>query len=168
MREDVIEPIATSLEFIGVAIIALGILAASIGLLRAVYLRLGTRSALGAIFDLGKWNTALEPEFAPYRQDLLRVIVLGLTFLVAGDIVQTASVDRTLGDVGSLAIVVVIREFLSVALAMETTGHWPWQHRKPAKTAASEPPAPRERHPEEPPEATAPGFEDTQPLATQD
>ncbi len=126
MREDVIGPIAASLELIGVVAIVGGIVVASLGLLRELYGRWGAGSAIATMADTTKWDD-LEEIFAPYRRNLLRVIVLGLTFLVAGDIVETASVDRTLGEVGTLGVIVLIREFLTVALSMETTGRWPWQ-----------------------------------------
>ncbi|MGB7589029.1 MAG: DUF1622 domain-containing protein [Solirubrobacterales bacterium] len=128
MRRDVIEPLSASLEFIGVAIIVVGLVTASVGMVRALIVRWGWKGTVLNVSDITRWDS-LEGEFAPYRRNLLRVIVLGLTFLVAGDIISTASVDRTLKDVGTLAIIVLIREFLSVALDMETTGHWPWQHR---------------------------------------
>lgn len=130
MRSEIIEPLSASLEFIGVAIIVIGLVTASVSMARSLVLRWGWKGTLANISDITYWDK-LEADFAPYRRNLLRVIVLGLTFLVAGDIVSTASVDRTLEDVGTLAIIVVIREFLSLALDMETTGHWPWQHRHP-------------------------------------
>jgi uncharacterized membrane protein len=128
MRQEVIESLSASLEFIGVAVIVIGLITASLGMVRALFVRWGLKGTVLNVSDITRWDS-LEAEFAPYRRNLLRVIVLGLTFLVAGDIISTASVDRTLDDVGTLAIIVAIREFLSVALDMETTGRWPWQHR---------------------------------------
>jgi uncharacterized membrane protein len=62
------------------------------------------------------------------RQDLGRAILLGLEFLVAGDIIRTVVVHPTLDNLIVLAIIVVIRTFLSVTLQLEVEGHWPWQH----------------------------------------
>ena len=62
------------------------------------------------------------------RQDLGRAILLGLEFLVAGDIIRTVVVHPTLDNLIVLAIIVVIRTFLSITLQLEVEGHWPWQH----------------------------------------
>ncbi len=62
------------------------------------------------------------------RQDLGRGILLGLEFLVAGDIIRTVVVHPTLDNLIVLAIIVVIRTFLSITLQLEVEGHWPWQH----------------------------------------
>ena len=65
--------------------------------------------------------------YRAYRQDLGRAILLGLEFLVAGDIIRTVGVSPTLDNVLVLALIVVIRTFLSVALQLEVEGRWPWQ-----------------------------------------
>jgi len=61
-----------------------------------------------------------------YRQDLGRAILLGLEFLIAGDIIRTVVVAPTLENVLILALIVVIRTFLSMALQLEVEGRWPW------------------------------------------
>jgi len=65
--------------------------------------------------------------YRTYRQDLGRAILLGLEFLIAGDIIRTVGVAPTLENVFILALIVVIRTFLSMALQLEVEGHWPWQ-----------------------------------------
>lgn len=65
--------------------------------------------------------------YALYRRDLGRSILLGLEFLIAGDIIRTVVVAPTLGNVLVLAIIVLIRIFLSLALTMEIEGRCPWQ-----------------------------------------
>jgi len=62
-----------------------------------------------------------------YRQDLGRAILLGLEFLIAGDIIRTVVVAPTLENVLILGLIVVIRTFLSMALQLEVEGRWPWQ-----------------------------------------
>ena len=52
----------------------------------------------------GQWRDA----YHPYRQDLGRAILLGLEFLVAGDIIRTVAVEPTLEKVFVLGIVVTI------------------------------------------------------------
>jgi uncharacterized membrane protein len=59
------------------------------------------------------------------RQDLGRAILLGLEFLVVGDIIRTVVVHPTLDNLLVLAIIVLIRTFLSVTLQLEVAGHWP-------------------------------------------
>ena len=63
-----------------------------------------------------------------YRQGLGRAILLGLEFLVAGDIIRTVAVAPTLDNVLILGLIVLIRTFLSMALQLEVEGKWPWQH----------------------------------------
>lgn len=61
------------------------------------------------------------------RQGLGRGILLGLEFFVAADIIHTVAVDLSLETVAVLAIVVLIRTFLSFTLHVELNGRWPWQ-----------------------------------------
>jgi uncharacterized membrane protein len=68
--------------------------------------------------------------YLTYRQDLGRAILLGLEFLIAGDIIRTVGVAPTLENVFILALIVVIRTFLSMALQLEVEGRWPWQARE--------------------------------------
>ena len=68
-----------------------------------------------------------EELFTTYRLQLARGILLGLEFLVAADIIKTVAVELTFASVGILAIVVLIRTFLSFAIEMEMSGRWPWQ-----------------------------------------
>ena len=62
-----------------------------------------------------------------FQQDFGGAIVLGLEFLVAGDIIRTVVVAPTLENVAVLAIIVLIRTVLSMALQVEIEGRWPWQ-----------------------------------------
>jgi uncharacterized membrane protein len=66
-----------------------------------------------------------------FRQQLGQSILVGLELLVAGDIVRTVAAAPTLTSVGVLAIIVVIRTFLSFSLEVEITGRWPWQKPPP-------------------------------------
>lgn len=70
------------------------------------------------------------PPYTLYRRSLGRAILLGLEFLLAGDIIRTVATEPTFRTMGLLAIVVAIRTFLSVELEMELEGHWPWQREK--------------------------------------
>src|SRR6266566_914335 len=61
-----------------------------------------------------------------YRQDLGRAILLGLEFLIAGDIIRTVVVAPTLQNVLVLGLIVLIRTFLSLSLQLEIEGKLPW------------------------------------------
>lgn len=67
--------------------------------------------------------------YTDYRHGLGRAILLGLEFLVAADIVRTVAIELTLESVGTLALLVLVRTFLSLALEVEMTGSWPWRMR---------------------------------------
>jgi uncharacterized membrane protein len=104
------------MEFVGTAVDTAGVSVVLIGAIIAT-----TRFLLKSQAD------ALNV-YRVCRQDLGRAILLGLEFLLAGDIIRTVVVHPTLDNLIVLAIVVVIRTFLSITLQLEVEGHWPWQH----------------------------------------
>jgi uncharacterized membrane protein len=65
--------------------------------------------------------------YRAFRRQLGQAILLGLEFLVAADIIRTVSEVPTLEKVIVLALIVVIRTFLSFALEVELEGRWPWR-----------------------------------------
>ena len=78
-----------------------------------------------------------EPEgsaYRIYRRQLGRSIILGLEFLIAGDIIRTVVVADTLANVAILGLIILIRTFLSFTLHLEVEGHWPWQNTKKDET----------------------------------
>jgi uncharacterized membrane protein len=102
--------------------------------------------AVGALFLTSRFlyrlqhGTLVPDAYTLFRQGLGRAILLGLEFLVAGDIIRTVAVTPTFTSVGILAIIVLIRTFLSLELELEIDGRLPWQ-RKPAPAApGTEPP----------------------------
>ncbi len=90
---------------------------------------------LGALLATGAAAAALvrrrgrDSVYRSYRRQIGRSILLGLEFLVAGDIIRTVAVEPTFTSVGVLAVIVLIRTFLSFSLELEITGRWPWQKR---------------------------------------
>ena len=70
---------------------------------------------------------ALENCYRKFRSDFGKAVLLGLEFLIASDIVGTVAIGPTFRDLGILALLVVIRTFLSFSLELEITGRWPWQ-----------------------------------------
>lgn len=65
-----------------------------------------------------------------YRNNLARSILIGLEFLVAGDIIRSVAGDLTFTSVLILGIIVIIRSFLGMEFEMEIEGRWPWQRTK--------------------------------------
>jgi uncharacterized membrane protein len=100
-----------AIEVAGVATIVIGVLVT--GVLAARDLRHGPADAI----------------FRSVRQRLGRAILLGLELLVAADIIGTITEDPSLGRVFVLAVIVLIRTFLSFTLELEISGRWPWQPR---------------------------------------
>jgi uncharacterized membrane protein len=66
--------------------------------------------------------------YVSYRQDVGRAILLGLEFLIAGDLIRTVVVAPTMQNVAVLGLIVLIRTFLSLSLQLEIEGRLPWQH----------------------------------------
>ena len=65
--------------------------------------------------------------FTEFRQEFARTMLVGLEFLVAGDIIRTVVVSHTLLDISSLGLLVLIRTVLVFTLDLELNGRWPWQ-----------------------------------------
>ena len=85
---------------------------------------------LYAIVDAGlRGIRRIRPVYTRFRRVLGRAILLGLELLVAADIIKTVAVTPTLDSVAVLAVIVLIRTFLSWSLELEVTGRWPWQKR---------------------------------------
>lgn len=106
---EVISTVGYAIEAIGVLVVVLGSTIASFGFV-TTFRKLAEGQA-----------------YATYRRQLGRSIILGLEFLIAGDIVRTVVVADTLENVGILGLIILIRSFLSVTLHLEVEGRWPWQ-----------------------------------------
>ncbi len=112
-----IESVGTIIDALGVVVIVGGMVVAAVHALRPAARRDGTGLP------------GERPRYRVFRQDLGRAILLGLEFLVAGDIIRTVAVAPTLENVLVLAIIVVIRTALSFSLEVELEGRWPWSAR---------------------------------------
>jgi uncharacterized membrane protein len=65
----------------------------------------------------------------PYRdlrENLGRVILLGLEVLIVADIIRTIVVSQSIESVATLGLIVLIRIVLSFSLEVEIDGAWPW------------------------------------------
>ncbi|MFD2768492.1 DUF1622 domain-containing protein [Micromonospora eburnea] len=107
---EIAQRIGSLLDLAGVLVIAVGVLAATV------------------VFVARWWRTRqFVDAYRPYRQGVGRVILLGLEFLVGGDIIRTVAASPTFASVGVLALIVLIRTFLSFSLEVELNGRWPWR-----------------------------------------
>ncbi|MEL4318389.1 DUF1622 domain-containing protein [Leifsonia sp. YIM 134122] len=91
-----------------------------------------------AILDAGiRGLRRLSPVYTRFRRVLGRAILLGLELLVAADIIKTVAVEPTLESVSVLALIVLIRTFLSWSLELEISGRWPWQKKGVSSTESA-------------------------------
>ena len=102
---EVVQDIGKGVDLAGITIILVGVLASRVQFLRRL------RNYVGSAHGV-------------YRVGLGRAILLGLEFLIAGDIIRTVATSQSVGILGSI---VVIRTFLSLALNLEVDGRLPWQ-----------------------------------------
>ena len=96
-----------SMELVGEAVDVAGVVAIVVGTVVATLL--AGRDLLGR--GSGERDT-----YESYRQRLGRSILLGLELLVAADIIKTVAITPTFESVGVLALIVVVRTFLSWSL----------------------------------------------------
>ncbi len=114
------------ISYAGYAIEAIGVLVVMIG------------SGVSSVAFLRTFRALPEGvAYKTYRRQLGRSIILGLEFLIAGDIIRTVVVSATLESVAVLGLIILIRSFLSVTLHLEVEGRWPWQEERIAKADAS-------------------------------
>lgn len=106
---DIISLAGYAIEAVGVMVVVLGS-----GIASVVFVRGFRRQPEGAAYRT-------------YRRQLGRSIILGLEFLIAGDIIRTVVVADTLENIAALGLIILIRTFLSVTLHLEVEGRWPWQ-----------------------------------------
>jgi uncharacterized membrane protein len=118
--EHVVEYIRAAIEWAALGIEVLGAVVIVAGVLRIIV----TRGAVRFLFKLEERGAYHE-----YKRQMGRSLMLGLDFLVAGDVVKTVALEPTLANLVALGLLVVVRTFLSWTLVVEIEGHWPWQSR---------------------------------------
>lgn len=104
-------------ELVSLCVDGLGVLVILLGLARALVRAVRERDALA------EGDSA----YRRLRRDVGRGILLGLEFMVAGDIIRTVAVEPTLDSLAVLGLIVLIRTFLSFSLEVELEGRWPWR-----------------------------------------
>jgi uncharacterized membrane protein len=108
--QEIIFVISEVIDFAGVVIIALGAL---IGIILCAQ-------------DLLRQERAFDA-YSRLRTFLGRSLLLGLEFLVAGDIIKTVAIEPTFDSVIVLAVIVLVRTVLSLSIDVEIDGRWPWR-----------------------------------------
>ncbi len=108
----IIEGISFSLEIIAVVIIFLAIVVALINIIRHLLKHETTQESINV-----------------FKRTVGKGIQVALELLIAADIINTVVLSATLENVTVLAILVLIRTFLSWTLMFETEGKWPWSRR---------------------------------------
>ena len=117
-NEHLVETVRAAIEWAALGIEILGAVVIVAGVLRVAITR-GTVRFLFKLEEAGAYGS--------YKQQMGRSLLLGLEFLVAGDVVRTVALEPTLLNVSVLGLLVLVRTFLSWTLAVEIEGHWPWQ-----------------------------------------
>jgi uncharacterized membrane protein len=118
----VMDSVSKVVDGLGVAVIVVGLVVSSLQFIWSEFKQWRGKVPPG--------NSLAHP-YEYYRASLGRSILIGLEFLIAGDIIRTVAVSPTFYNLGTLAILVVIRSFLSWGLSMEIEGRWPWQAPRP-------------------------------------
>jgi uncharacterized membrane protein len=108
------------LDAVGVVVILAGALLSTLAVIISFFRRKGIHNL-----------------YRNYRHNLARSILIGLEFLVAGDIIRSVAGNLSLDSVLILAIIVAIRSLLGMEFEMEIEGHWPWQ-RSQKKTKSTQ------------------------------
>ncbi len=112
-----------AIEWAALGIEMLGALVIVVGVLRVAITR-GTVRFLLKVDEPAAYDS--------YKHQIGRSLLLGLEFLVAGDVVRTVALEPTLNNVAVLGLLVLVRTFLAWTLSVEIEGRWPWQPRPDA------------------------------------
>ena len=133
--EHLIETIRGAIEWAAIGIELLGAIVIVAGVLRVAITR-GTVRFLLKLDDPAAYED--------YKHQIGRSLLLGLEFLVAGDVVRTVALEPTLVNVAVLGLLVLVRTFLSWTLTVEIESRWPWQARSAQRVRAGDaaPPGP--------------------------
>ncbi len=131
LNEHLVETLRAIVEWAALGIEVLGAVVIVAGVLRVAITR-GTVRFLMRLDDPSAYES--------YKHQIGRSLLLGLEYLVAGDVVRTIALEPTLVNVAVLGLLVLVRTFLGWSLSVEIEGRWPWQARATAAPRAAEPP----------------------------
>ena len=114
--EKIIADISFGLEIIAVLMILAAILAALLNFVRHLMKHEPSQECIDA-----------------FKRTVGKGIQIALELLIAADLINTVVLAATLENVAVLAILVIIRTFLSWTLIFETEGRWPWHAKEKKK-----------------------------------
>ncbi len=117
---------ATLLDLTGICVLLVGVGWAGFRFVMQV-LPAGAVGVYGLRTSTGTAGATTPDAYGGLRRGLGRAILLALELLVAADIIRTIAVAPTLENVAALALIVLIRTFLSFALEVELNGALPWR-----------------------------------------
>jgi uncharacterized membrane protein len=115
------DDIARGFEWVGVTVIVAAFVVSLVSAAR----HLVDGAAGTAVYEVG-------------RNYFGRGILLGLEVLIAADLIRTVAVQPTLDNVEVLALIVVVRTFLSFSIDVEIAGVLPWRKRAELPDRASD------------------------------
>jgi uncharacterized membrane protein len=119
-----IEHAGTAIELLGVAIIVVGVVWATVVFIRGL---------LERPYHSGGQGQRLAETM---KRRIGRTLLLGLEILVAADVIKTVALDATLERLVTLGLLVLVRTFLGWSILLEIEGRWPWQKVSPGEGAA--------------------------------
>lgn len=131
-NEHLIENVRSVIEWAALGIEILGVVVIVAGVLRVAITR-GTVRFVMRLDQPGAYDC--------HKHQIGRSLLLGLEFLVAGDVVRTVALEPTLGNVAALGVLVLVRTFLAWSLTVEIEGRWPWQPRRTVPSHSPERPS---------------------------
>ncbi len=102
--------------------------AAALGIESLAVLIIVVATVHGTIRFLVHARAQVADAYERYKAQLGKSLLLGLELLVAADIIETVTLERTMQNVLMLAVLVLVRTFLSWSLIVEMEGHWPWKN----------------------------------------
>jgi uncharacterized membrane protein len=114
-----IEWTSVGIELLAVAVIVAAIV--SLALTRGAVRYLLQRSTSGTQGD------------AENKPSLSKPLLMALELLVAADVLRTVVLEPTLNNVIALALLILVRTFLSWSMRVEMDGRWPWQPKVSAR-----------------------------------
>ena len=116
------------------------VISEAIDLVGVLFIAAGAVGGLGLLARGVLRGQPIREAYSRVRTFLGRSLLLGLEFLVAGDIIKTVAIEPTFDSVIVLAIIVLVRTVLSLSIDVEIDGRWPWEAARVegAKGAASE------------------------------
>ena len=114
--EELMENVVKAFEVTGVIILTVGSILAFVH--ASAELRRGDRRAA----------------YEATRRGIGRSVLLGLEVLIIADIVMTITIDRTFESALTLALIVLVRTFLSFSLEIELEGVVPWRRKRTSET----------------------------------